>query len=560
MKIKYLLMILSVPVLMGSCVDLDYNEVSTYDEEWTLHSRVNGVQKLVTTVYSYLDYDYGDKYGGAMRASATDESEYAWSTSSIHTFYNGAWSAINHNSSTWSDAYNGIRAANLFLEKASDLDFEEFKNNEDYFSFMQRYQYFPYEVRFLRAYFHFLLAREYGDVPLVTRMLTPEEANVVSRDNVKTVFQFIVDECNDIVDKLPQDYSTIEGQETGRINQAAVMALKARTLLYAASPLFNTTHDQSLWEEAARASLALIDSCSAWGYNLGAYNKLWGTDAYKNSEILLRRPVGDKNSFEGYNFPIGVENGQSGNCPTQTLVDAYEMAATGKLWNEPGSGYNPDKPYDGRDPRLGMTIVKNGDTGWPSYNSTPIETFEGGNSGAPLLGATPSGYYLRKLCDASVDLRPNSSKKTKHTWIVFRLGEVYLNYAEAAYHVFGDATSSSSELRLSANDAVNVVRARPGVDMPPFEGNAGFFDRYMRERQVELAFEGHRYWDVRRWKRGAECFGSVTLMKFTRDATSGVVTGTRVVKERIWEDRMYFSPIPDAEIRKNPNLKQNPGW
>lgn len=559
MKFRYLIF-WAGSLLLGSCMDLDYNEVSTYDEEWTLSSRVNGVQKMVTTVYSYLDYDYGDNYGGAMRASATDEAEYAWSTSSIHTFYNGAWSAINHNSSTWSNAYNGIRAANLFLEKAADLDFEEFKYNEDYYSFMQRYQYFPYEVRFLRAYFHFLLAREYGDVPLVTRMLTPEEANVVSRDNVKSVFRFIVSECDDIVDKLPQDYSKIEGQETGRINQAAVMALKARTLLYAASPLFNTTHDQSLWEEAALASLALIDSCAKWGWQLGAYDKLWGTDAYKNTEILLRRPVGDKNSFEAYNFPIGVENGKSGNCPTQTLVDAYEMAATGKLWNEVGSGYNADRPYDGRDPRLAMTIVKNGDTGWPSYNTTPIETFEGGNSGAPQLGATPTGYYLRKLCDASVDLRPNSSKKTKHTWIVFRLGEVYLNYAEAVYHVFGDATSSGGLLRLSANEAVNVVRARPGVDMPPFEGNDGFLDRYMRERQVELAFEGHRYWDVRRWMKGPDFFSEITLMKFTRDANTGGVSGERIVKKRLWEDRMYFSPIPDAEIRKNPNLKQNPGW
>lgn len=557
---KYSIIILTVCTLtLSGCADLKYNEVSTYDEEWTLSSRFNGVQKLVTNVYSYLDYDDGSDYDGAMRASTTDESDYVWPSSSIHTFYNGAWSAINHNSSTWSDCYSGIHAANYFLEKAADLTFEEFKYNTDYYSYMKKYVYFPYEVRFLRAYFYFRLLREYGGVPLVTKTLTPEEANSVERNSEDEIFDFILSECDNIVDSLPVNYAMEEFAETGRINQACVLALKARTLLYRASPLFNKSNDASLWRQAAEASLKVIQSCNSWGFKLGKYADLWGANAYKNPEIILRRPVGEQNSFEASNFPVSVEGGKSGNCPTQNLVDAYLMKSTGKAWNEEGSGYDPSNPYTDRDPRFDMTIVKNGDTNWPSYNSDAIETFEGGNAGQPLLGATTTGYYLRKLCDASVDLRPNSSKKVKHTWTIFRLGEFYLDYAEAAYHVFGNAQDKNSVLTMSAADAINALRDRSDVKMPHYNADEPFETQYQRERMVELAFENHRYWDVRRWKQGSKFFTDIITLKIIKDANSGY-TYQRVSKNRTWEDKMYFSPIPDSELRKNTHLTQNQGW
>lgn len=94
---------------------------------------------------------------------------------------------------------------------------------------------------------------------------------------------------------------------------------------------------------------------------------------------------------------MGVPGGNSGNCPTQNMVDAYEMKATGKMWNETGSGYDASNPYAGRDPRFDMTIVKNGDTKWPSKNANPIETFYGGLNAEPLSGATPTGYYLKNI-------------------------------------------------------------------------------------------------------------------------------------------------------------------
>jgi hypothetical protein len=325
--------------------------------------------------------------------------------------------------------------------------------------------------------------------------------------------------------------------------------------------LFNTNSDRNLWRDAALDSKAVIDSCSVHGISLGAYTDLWGTENYVAREAIFMRRIGDLNYLEAYNYPIGVEGGASGNCPTQTLVDAYEMKGTGLLWNESGSGYSDSDPYTGRDPRFAMTIVKNGDEKWPIYNENPIETFTGGRNASPLAGATTTGYYLRKYLDPSVDLRVGNTNFKRHSWIVFRLGEFYLNYAEALLNYLGSPDATDDTFTLSAVDAVNVIRNRSGVEMPPFATgmtNEAFLKKYKNERMVELAFEGHRFWDVRRWKEG-EVLRSITRMQITRNP-NGTYNYNRVNKQRSWNDKMYFFPIPDSERRINPNLYQNEGW
>ena len=559
MKTNKLIIYSLLLYVLSACADLEYNEVTIKTKDYVLSSRAGGVEQLVTNVYSYLDYDFGD-YGGAMLASACDEAEYAWSTSSVKTFYNGSWSAINDNSSTWENSYSGIRAANFFLENAANLTFDDFKYNLDYNSWMKKYSYFPYEVRFLRAYYHFNLAREYGDVPLITKTLSADEADKVTRTSVQEVYKFIADECDAILNNLPVNYANNEIKETGRINKPAVLALKARALLYAASPLFNTANNNSLYEAAARANKALIDSCTKWGITMGTYASLWGDENFKTKEILLGRRVAASNAFEINNFPVGVEGGKSGNCPTQTLVDAYELKATGKVWNEAGSGFDAANPYAGLDPRFGFTVVRNGDTGWPTYNTNAIETFVGGRNGAPLTGATTTGYYLKKYCDKTVDLRPNSSNTKRHTWIIFRLAEFYLNYAEALYYWKNKTnTYTDAEFTMSPLEAVNKVRSRSDVAMPAIPVVDNFDTRLRRERMVELAFENHRFWDVRRWKIGAQTQNNISLLTITKNSTDQLVY-KRVVKARIWDEKMNLFPIPDAERRKNPNLIQNSGW
>lgn len=561
MKLKKILLGLAYMSVMASCADLDYHEYTVYDKDYVF-TDFGRTGAVVTNIYSYLDYDLPSEVS---YCSACDEAQFAWSWSSIHDWINGAWSSTNSHS-LW-NYYSGIRDANFFLEESQNADFSELKEDKNYVAEMNRFNRYKYEVRFLRAYFYFNLVRAYGDIPLVTKVLTEEEANQVKRTPAAEVFDFIIKECDEIADELPVDYSKLENDaangespETGRITKQAVLALKARTLLYQASPLFNIANDVNLWKQAVLASKKVIDFCAENGIKMGKYSELWGTDNWKASEMIFVRRIGDTSSPEYTNFPVGMENGGSGNCPTQTLVDAYEMKVTGKAWDEPESGYDPNKPYDNRDPRMEMTIAVNGEK-WPDTNPNPLEIYIGGRNALPIAGATPTGYYLKKYLDKTIDISASTSSGGKrHNWITYRLGEFYLNYAEAVFNYLGSADAVSTEFTMSAREAVNVVRNRSDVQMPEVpEGltNNQFVEKYRRERMVELAFEQHRFWDVRRWKAG-DTQRSIVQMQITKN--NDTYTYKRVISNRYWDDKMYLFPIPDSEIRKNPNLIQNPGW
>lgn len=560
MKLKNILFGLACMSFMASCADLDYREYTTYDKSYVF-TDFGRTGAVVTNIYSYLDSDL--PADGSL-CSACDESEYAWSWSTVLGYTDGRWSSTNAYS-RWS--FEGIRKANFFLEESVNADFSELRFDKNYEAEMKRFNRYQYEVRFLRAYFYFNLARAYGDVPLITKVLTEEEANQVSRTPVAEVFDFIVKECDDIADELPVDYTKLENDaangtspETGRITKQTVLALKARTLLYWASPLFNKDNDPTLWQRAAQANKDVIDFCDANNIQLGKYSEIWGTDNYKAKEMIFVRRIGDTNSPETTNFPVGMENGNSGNCPSQTLVDAYEMQATGKAWDEEGSGYDANNPYSGRDPRLGMTIAVNGDK-WPDTNPNPLETYTGGRNALPIAGATPTGYYLKKYLDSTTDISSSTGSGGKrHSWVTFRLGEFYLNYAEAVFNYLGSADATDAVFTMSPVEAVNKVRNREDVKMPDFPSGMSadeFVQKYRRERMVELAFEGHRFWDVRRWKDG-DSQKNIIEMQITKNGDN--YTYQRVTKSRYWNDKMYLFPIPDSEMRKNPNLTQNPGW
>ena len=457
MKLKKILLGLAYMSVMASCADLDYHEYTVYDKDYVF-TDFGRTGAVVTNIYSYLDYDLPSEVS---YCSACDEAQFAWSWSSIHDWINGAWSLTNSHS-LW-NYYSGIRDANFFLEESQNADFSELKEDKNYVAEMNRFNRYKYEVRFLRAYFYFNLVRAYGDIPLVTKVLTEEEANQVKRTPAAEVFDFIIKECDEIADELPVDYSKLE-------NDAA--------------------------------------------------------------------------------------NGES----PETVVDAYEMKVTGKAWDEPESGYDPNKPYDNRDPRMEMTIAVNGEK-WPDTNPNPLEIYIGGRNALPIAGATPTGYYLKKYLDKTIDISASTSSGGKrHNWITYRLGEFYLNYAEAVFNYLGSADAVSTEFTMSAREAVNVVRNRSDVQMPEVpEGltNNQFVEKYRRERMVELAFEQHRFWDVRRWKAG-DTQRSIVQMQITKN--NDTYTYKRVISNRYWDDKMYLFPIPDSEIRKNPNLIQNPGW
>ncbi len=570
---KYFIAIVAATLSLTGCADLDYNEINVRDEEWTYEFPSNGVKNLVYDVYAQMFNEFEQNYNGALRASATDEAVFASALSSVHNFYNGAWSAANPFSDTWRISYRAIAEVNTYLEKISQVDLSEYQYDANYANMKLQYDLFPYELRFLRAYFYFELVKTYGDVPLITKSLTNAEANNVSRTPADEVFKYIIDECNAIAEYLPISYKNEPYNEIGRATRPAVLALRTRALLYWASPLHNPSGDKERWLQAAVSAKDLLDHAEGWGLKLADYKSLWGDNAFEgNSELIMGVGIGTNsdrwgpgNAFERANYPVGVENGSSGNCPSQTLVDMYEYqsgANAGKTFGEvhPGSiDVTAENPYEGLDPRFALTVVKNGDT-WPSNSAqaSVIETYQGGFNGAPKVNATPTGYYLRKYVDGAVITTYNNSTQRRHTWIIWRLSEIYLDFAEAMFYYYGDADAKGA-LGMSANEAVNTLRSRAGIDMPTFSGSDNWLTRYERERAIELAFEDHRFWDVRRWMKGSQYFTKVQEAKLTRGG-DGTITLTRETVNRLWDERNNLFPIPQSEILKNGKLTQNTGW
>ena len=546
-------------LLFTACADLEYTEENSRDEEWTYDYFSDGIKNLVFDVYAQVYNSEFDDNSAYFLAGATDEAQYALETGNVNSYVNGGWSPANPFDRTWSKAYTAIADVNMYLEKLDETDISDWQYNSDYPLWVQQMELFPYELRFLRAYFYFELFKTYGDVPLVTTTLTNGQANSMERTPAEKVVKFIVDECDAVAPYLPVSYVTEVNSEVGRATRIAAFALKARTLLYAASPLHNSSGDKAKWAKAAEACKYIIDNASTWGLKLSAYGSLWGHDAFFNPELIFGLGRGETNTFEMANYPVGVENGSSGNCPTQSLIDQYEYQDNGEtfLQRYPGSiDLNTVDPYEGLDPRFALTVVKNGDE-WPSNGAQKdtIETFIGGFNAAPKYGATSTGYYLRKYVDGSCVTTADNQTTRRHTWIIFRLGEFYLDYAEAVFNATGSAEDAT--YGMTANEAINVLRDRADIQMPKFtEDGEAWVQRYERERLVELAFENHRFWDVRRWKKGPKYFQTIQIATISADKQL-----TRSAVTRQWNDKYYFYPIPQSELKKNPNLApNNPGW
>ena len=440
-------------------------------------------------------------------------------------------------------------------------------------------------MHFLRAFYHFELLKYSGGVPIITeRFEIDEESFDRSRNSIEEVISFIVSELDLAIPLLPED------APAARASKAAAMAAKARVLLYAASDLFNPSGDMAKWEAAAAANKAVMDLDTHPMSD--DYTSIF-LDNPIDDEIIFTREyniIVNQGEWSGSNtmlWPNGYQ-GWSMQSPSQKFIDMYEMANGELPYLEdgvtvnPASGYDPQNPYVGRDPRFEATIIYNGKQFkgreveyWISYeddgdgnpkNAAGDERVEvsGGLDThlGPVYNWEPSrtGYAYVKLTDPSKPPTLSAQPPAEFTPdIEYRKTEFYLNYAETQIELGNEA---------AAREAINAVRARPSVNMPPITATgADLVEAYRRERAIELALEEHRFMDIRRWKIAGDVMGEplwgVNIEKRS-DGTLAYSYGTKIVEEsriRAWDDRLYWLPIPDREIQaSNGALEQNPGY
>lgn len=554
MSIKNIIAILSLTICMSGCSFLDFDESEGKTKE-EAYSYFDNITRMTSAVYRKIPVDYG-VIGGALREAATDNAVYTWDNNAVYQIYANTWSPIRLVDDQWGDFYDVIHDANSFLENYSEENLERFKWDSNYPDNIEKARMYINEVKVLRALYHFELAKRYGDIPLITRTYTLEEINQVKKTPFDKIIEFVVNEIDEIASKLPEDHNEFYG-ETGRVTKGAALAIKARALLYAASPLFAGTDNPSdKWQAAAKAAYDVIDLNRYSLPNINndqLYVKDGGNLVLNSPQLIFEVRGNTNNTFEARNLPIGFEGAQGGNTPTQNFVDEFEMVdGTPFDWSNPTHVANMFYDKEGkptRDSRLYINVICDGMT----YMKNKIEPLEGGKHGQPIIGATLTGYYLKKLMNETVSLDPVNPVRKEHHFPAYRYAEVLLNYAEAMNEWKGP-DYTDGYCKLSAREALNQVRAAANMKAITDVGAESFRRKVRQERRIELAFEDHRFWDIRRWKEGnlVEKIYGVKKQNNTYQK--------ELIQNRIWDDKMYLYPIPRKETFVNDNLIQNPGW
>lgn len=537
---------LLLTLFLSSCSILD-KDIDTNLDKDDIFTDERFAQGFLNSTYRELMNGF-NRLDNAMFACASDEAICSYSGSAVHGYNNGAITPFyNPEEEVWKTMYAGIRKANVFLRELDTTikDAGLIDKNEQSKATYTRMR---GEALFLRAFYHFELAKRFSNIQLIDKVLTEEEAMFVKQSTFAEAIEFIVKDCVNAATYL--DNFNKDAAEYGRATCLSALALKSRALLYLASKLNNPAGDKQLWKDAADAAKEIMDiqvkNPSRVGL-LSAYYSVFTTPY--NNEILFATSSESSNEIELYNNPISY-GGKGYTNPTQELVDAYETTK-GYPIDDPRSGYNPENPYKSRDPRMEYTISYNG----LKFSGTPIETFVGGKDGLNKTPtATRTGYYMRKFIDQNLDL--SKDQKRRRPWILFRYAEILLNYAEAM-NEYLEAPDQS------VYDAVNQIRKRakiPQLNIRMELSKEEMRERIRNERRVELAFEEHRFWDVRRWNEGNTYFNRpIHGMRITVNGEE-IEYEQFVVEERMFETKMNYYPIPQSELQKNGRLVQNPGW
>lgn len=494
---------------------------------------------------------FGRGFHWAMYASVTDEAVYS-NDDQTYLVQRGQLSPSNYGwmSTVWGRSYRGIREANLVLTNLDKTPITD-----------ERRERLQAEVRFVRAFRYFDLLKGFGGVPLMGDRVTnlnDDFSDLYERKSITETVAYIINELNAVASLLPD--APGNDWERGRATRPAAMALKSRVLLYAASPLYTGgANDAAKWQAAATAAKEVMDL-----NQFSLVTTLAADPAENYRQLFVSPPTAEDIFFREYtntspsmamermNAPNGY-GGWGGNCPMQNLVDDYEMD-NGLPITDAASGFDPQDPYVNRDPRFYATVLYNG----AAYRGRQVETFLPSGKDSPdgnePWNTSPTGYYLRKFLKESVSLEDWNNMGTA-TWRYFRFAEILLNYAEAQNEAVGPDQS--------VYDAVNAVRQRAGMPaLPTGLSQAQMRERLRNERRIELAYEEHRYFDVRRWMI-AETVENETAQGISISKNGSTLTYS--VKEALggknFSTQHYWFPIPLEEINaSNGALDQNPGY
>jgi hypothetical protein len=549
-----------ISLLVSSCDFLAVDDREMLTEKIVLN-KIDDTAALWATLYSNLPLGFTTITANAMLASACDEADHNAPFNDVQSFNNGSWSAYSNPDNSWSSMYAAIHNANNFLEVSDTITYSQYKIVDPiyYATITTDMKFYRLDARFFKAFFHFELWKRYGDIPVVNKTMTLEESYALTRQKPAEIRSYILNELDAIIPDLKVSW---ESAYMGRITKGAALALKCRVLLFAASPVNNGgLYNVALCDQAASVAKEIM-ALNVYNLNIDYRNLFLNTTA-TNTEIILDYRNVNSNFMERWNYPSGGNRlyassvGASATCPSQNLVDSYEMA-NGKPITDATSGYDPQNPYVGRDPRLALTVLFNN----AMWNDSTVKAYVGGVDGIGKNNATTTGYYLKKFIQEKINLTTNQT--ASHVWHIFRYGEILLNYAEALNEVNGPDLVPAG-YTLSARAAVNLIRARTGVAMPPIPAGlsqVAFREKIRNERRIELAFEGHRFWDVRRWMTGAESENApLKGMRITKSGAN--LFSYEVVKiedRKFTAPAMYWYPIPFGELVKYKGWTQNAGW
>ncbi|MFV0290410.1 MAG: RagB/SusD family nutrient uptake outer membrane protein [Mangrovibacterium sp.] len=540
------------------------------------------------------------QFMNASRDCMTDNAVSYWGLIYYNKVRSDQYTSVDHPlaGGIWNNNFTGIRRCNIFLEKLrNDVVSDVAAAGDD----NKLYSRYLAEARLMRAMFHFELVAHFGKTPILDgKIYSVDNDDMLNetREPASDVLQWIADECDAVFEYLPFRYAS-EGN-WGRMSGAAALALKSRALLYKASPLNNSENNLDYWKNAADAAKQFIDAnnnstnpfklftkerptgssvpSSIVNANQGTLNYLYNfvTLPYNNNEVILSRSTWTTDLVSYAFLPYGSFSGAFGRTnPTQNLIDSYETI-NGKFI-EDDETYNPQKPYENRDPRLDATIFHQGSVwGRPDYGEEKaVDVHFNSASDVGLdyrgdQGGTYTGYYVKKFVNPNIIFNSTYHAAPTTAWIVFRYAEILLNYAEAL-------NEANNAPNADAYDAVNLVRERANMpNLPAGLNYNDFKERIRNERRIELAFEDHRFFDVRRWMlytvqtsdpSASESYRnhirklySVNVKLNGKTPSFSYVHSDEVSNVVYSAPKNNYYPIPYSETQKVPTLGQNEGW